>query len=129
MDGCPLTARLGVTHGVRSGGNPASATGAATAPSGGLGSVTFSFHLLEFLDIVVDWRGFTLGGCPLLHSGCVSATATRADARPPGGLGSVVVIVCPHNGLGVGVDWRGVTFRCPLLRSGCVSSTATRADA
>jgi hypothetical protein len=109
-----------------------SVTGAATAPSGGLGSVTFGFHLLEFPDIVVDWRGFALGGCPLLRLGCVSVTATRAYARPPGGLGSVIVIViivCPRNGPGVGIDWWGVTFGCPLLRSGCVSSTATRANA
>jgi hypothetical protein len=72
--------RLGVTHGVHLGGNPTSASRAATSPSGGLGSVAFGFHLLELLDVVVDWRGFTLGGCLLLHSGCMSTTATGAAA-------------------------------------------------
>jgi hypothetical protein len=65
-------ARLGVTCGVCSGGNPASATGAAASPPGGLGSVTFGLHLLDFPDIVVDWRGFALGG----------VRSCARDARP-----------------------------------------------
>jgi hypothetical protein len=67
-----------VTRGVRLGGMPVSATGATAAPSGGLGSVAFGFHPFKLPDIVVDWRGFALGGCPLLHSGCMSTAATGA---------------------------------------------------
>jgi hypothetical protein len=73
---------LGTVRGVRSGGKPASAAGAAAAPSGSLARlvIVVAVHPRNGPGIGVGWRGVTFGVCPLLRSGCVSATMTRATA-------------------------------------------------
>jgi hypothetical protein len=73
-------AELGACRGVHSGGSPVSASGATASPSGSLGPVAFGFHLLKLPDIIVGWRGFAFRGCLLLHLGWVSATVTGAAA-------------------------------------------------
>jgi hypothetical protein len=72
---------LGAVCGVRSGGKPASVTGATATPSGGLaGLVVVIVHPCNGPGIGVGWQGVAFGVCPLLCSGGVSATVTRAAA-------------------------------------------------
>jgi hypothetical protein len=92
-----------------------SATGATTAPSGGLaGLVVVVVDPRDGPGIGIGWQGVVSG----------------AAASPSSGLGSVAFGFHPLELPDIVIDWRGFALRgCLLLRLGYVSAAATGAAA